>query len=153
SDEDDQRTRCAKVRERVQELDISLEQSLLYLLGLLGIADEDPLVGMDVAIRKRRTFDAVKRLLLRESLNQPLALIFEDLQWIDDDTQEFLNLLADSIGTARVLLLVNYRPEHKHQWGGKSYYTQLRLNPLGKKGADELLHSLLGEGDELDPLK
>jgi predicted ATPase len=67
---------------------------------------------------------------LRESLNQPLMVIFEDLHWIDEQTQEFLNLIADSIGTAKVLLLVNYRPEYSHQWNSKTYYTQLRLDPL-----------------------
>ena len=88
---------------------------------------------MDPQIRRRRTLEAIKRILLRESLNQPLILIFEDLHWIDDETQALLNLLADSIGTARVLLLVNYRPEYTISWGNKSYYTQLRLDPLGKR--------------------
>jgi predicted ATPase len=74
--------------------------------------------------------EAIKRIALRESLNQPLMVIFEDLHWIDEQTQELLSLLADSIGTAKILLLVNYRPEYSHQWGSKTYYTQLRLDPL-----------------------
>jgi tetratricopeptide (TPR) repeat protein len=108
---------------------------------------------MDGQVKKRRTLDAIKRIVLRESLNQPLIVVFEDLHWIDEQTQEFLNLLADSIGTAKVLLLVNYRPEYSHQWGSKTYYTQLRLDPLGKKSADEMLTALLGDGAELGPLK
>jgi predicted ATPase len=99
---------------------------------------------MDGQIKKRRTLEAIKRILLRESLNQPLMVIFEDLHWIDEATQEFLNLLADSIGTAKILLLVNYRPEYSHQWNSKTYYTQLRLDPLGKESADEMLTALLG---------
>jgi hypothetical protein len=51
-----------------------------------------------------------------------LILIFEDLHWIDEQTQELLNLLADSIATAKFLLLVNYRPEYLHQWNSKTYY-------------------------------
>src|SRR5450631_2599925 len=90
---------------------------------------------------------------LRESLNQPLMVIFEDLHWIDEETQAFLNLLADSIGTAKILLLVNYRPEYSHGWGSKTYYTQLRLDPLGKESADEMLTALLGDGNDLLPLK
>ena len=73
-------------------------------------------------------------------------VIFEDLHWIDEATQELLNLLADSIGTAKILLLVNYRPEYSHQWGSKTYYTQLRLDPLGKESAEEMLTALLGDG-------
>src|SRR5262245_60021365 len=80
-------------------------------------------------------------------------LIFEDLHWIDDDTQALLNLLADSIATAKHLLLVNYRPEYTHQWGNKSYYTQLRLDPLSRESAAEMLSALVGEGPELVPLK
>ena len=70
-----------------------------------------------------------------------------------NESQAFLNLLADSIGTARILLLVNYRPEYRHEWGHKTYYTQLRLDPLGKESADEMLSALLGEGNEVAPLK
>ena len=80
-------------------------------------------------------------------------VIFEDLHWIDEETQAFLNLLADSIGTAKILLLVNYRPEYSHQWSNKTYYTQLRLDPLGKESAEEMLTALLGDGAELAPLK
>ncbi|HEY6299863.1 MAG TPA: hypothetical protein VIW95_09495 [Candidatus Binatus sp.] len=152
--EDDQRARRAKVTGNVLTLDRALEDTLPYVLALLGIADEDdPLAGMDAQIRKRRTLDAIKRILLRESLNQPLMLMFEDLHWIDEETQAFLNLLADSIGTAKILLLVNYRPEYSHQWGSKTYYTQLRLDPLGEESADEMLSAILGDGGELAPLK
>ena len=80
-------------------------------------------------------------------------VIFEDLHWIDEATQEFLNLLADSIGTAKILLLVNYRPEYSHQWNSKTYYTQLRLDPLGKESAEGMLAALLGDGDNLIALK
>ena len=152
--EDDQRARRAKVTGNVLTLDRSLEDTLPYLFSLLGIVEgNDPLAQMDGQIRKRRTLDAIKRILLRESLNQPLMVIFEDLHWIDEATQELLNLLADSIGTAKILLLVNYRPEYSHHWNSKTYYTQLRLDPLGKESAEEMLTALLGDGNDLMPLK
>src|SRR5579864_3073845 len=151
---DDERKRREKVAGKIAILDRSLEDTLPYLFSLLGIVeDEDPLAQMDGQIRKRRTLEAIKRIVLRESLNQPLMVIFEDLHWIDEQTQELLNLLADSVGTAKFLLLVNYRPEYSHQWGSKTYYTQLRLDPLGKESAEEMLSALLGEGKDLLPLK
>src|SRR5208282_4388901 len=154
SAEDDQRQRREKVAGKIVILDRALEDTLPRLYGLLGIAEADaPLAQMDAQIERRRTLEAVKRLLLRESLNQPLMLIFEDLHWVDDETQALLSLLVDSIGTSRVLMLVNYRPEYRHEWGGKTYYTQLRLDPLGKESAGEMLTALLGEGAELEPLK
>jgi len=152
--EDDPRTRREKVAGRIAILDRSLEDTLPYLFSLLGIVEgDDPLAQMDGQIKKRRTLEAIKRILLRESLNQPLMVIFEDLHWIDEATQELLNLLADSIGTAKILLLVNYRPEYSHQWNSKTYYTQLRLDPLGQESAGEMLSALLGDGVEVAPLK
>jgi predicted ATPase len=76
-----------------------------------------------------------------------LIVIFEDLHWIDSETQALLNLIADGIATARLLLLVNYRPEYRHQWGGKTYYTQLRLDPFGRENAEEMLDALLSIPD------
>jgi len=133
-----------KVTGKVLALDRRLEDTLPYLFGLLGIQDSsDPLAQMDPQERRRRTLDAVKRVLLRQSLNQALLLIFEDLHWLDDETQAFLNLMADGIANAPVLLLVNYRPEYHHEWNNKSYYTQLRLEPLRPENAEEMLDTLI----------
>ena len=152
--EDDVRRRRQKILGKLLELDRTLEDIVPYLYALLGIAEgDDSLAQMDGQIKKRRTLDAIKRILLRESLNQPLMVIFEDLHWIDEATQELLNLLADSIGTAKILLLVNYRPEYSHHWNSKTYYTQLRLDPLGQESANEMLSALLGDGVEAGPLK
>ena len=82
---------------------------------------------------------ALKRVLLRESQVQPLLLVFEDLHWIDTETQALLDSLVESLPTARLLLLVNYRPEYQHGWGSKTYYTQLRLDPLPPASADDVL--------------
>ena len=103
----------------------------------------DSLAHMDHQIRRRRTLEAIKRILLRESLNQPLMVIFEDLHWIDPETQTLLNLLVDAIAHARILLLVNYRPEYRHEWGSQTHYMQLGLDSLGRESAEQMLDALL----------
>jgi class 3 adenylate cyclase len=114
---DDTRKRREKVGGRVLMLDRSLEDTLPYLFALLGLIDgEDQTAQIGPQVRRRRMHEAIKRILLRESLNQPLMVIFEDLHWIDNETQDLLNLLVDAITNARVLLLVNYRPEYRHEW-------------------------------------
>jgi predicted ATPase len=129
--EDDGRRRREKVGGRVLMLDRALEDALPHLFSLLGIADTpDPLAQMDGQVKKRRTLDTIKRVLLRESLNQPLIVIFEDLHWIDGETQALLNLLADGIANAHILLMVNYRPEYHHEWGNRSHYVRLEFFEL-----------------------
>jgi class 3 adenylate cyclase len=144
--QDEERKRREKITGKVLTLDRSLEDTLPYLFTLLGIEEQpSPLQQMDSQIRRKRTFEALKRVFLRESLNQPLILIFEDLHWIDSETQGFLDLLSESVASAQILLLVNYRPEYRSEWGQKTYYTQLRLAPLGREEAEEFLDELLGE--------
>jgi class 3 adenylate cyclase/predicted ATPase len=144
--QDDERKVQEKVAGKVLVLDRALEDTLPYLFALLGVAEPtSPLQQMDPQFRKRRTFEAIKRLLVRESVNQPLLLLFEDLYWLDTETQAFLNVLSESLATARILLLVNYRPEYRHEWGSKTFYTQLRLDPLGQADAEEMLTGLLEE--------
>src|SRR5262249_36113631 len=150
---DDLRIRREKVTGRILALDRSLEDTLPYLFALLGLnAGDDLPAQMDEQTRRRRLHESIKRILLRESINQPLMVVFEDLHWIDDETQSLLNLLVDSVGTARILLLLSYR-EYRHEWGNRTYYTQLRLDPLGTESAEEMLSALLGDSPDLAPLR
>src|SRR5713101_134586 len=152
--QDDERKRREKITGKVLTLDRGLEDILPYLFFLLGLAEPtSSLQQMDPQIRRQRTLEAMKRLLLRESLNQPLLLIFEDLHWLDNETQAFLTLLSESVATTRIFLLVNYRPEYQHTWSSKTYYDQLRLDPLGQAEASELLTALVGDDTGLQPLK
>jgi class 3 adenylate cyclase/tetratricopeptide (TPR) repeat protein len=151
---DDVRTIRAKVTGQVLTLDATLQETIPALLSLLDALPEDsPFRTLDPPQRRQRTLDACKRVLLRESQGQPVLLVFEDLHWIDAETQALLDSLVESLPTAHVLLLINYRPEYQHGWGSKTYYTQLRLDPLPLGSAEALLQALLGEDPSLSPLK
>ena len=151
---DDARKVREKVTGKLLALERSLEPTLPALLSLLDVPIEDlQWQVLDPPQRRQRTLDACKRLLLRESRVQPLLLVFEDLHWIDTETQALLDGLVDSLPSARLLLIINYRPEYDHHWGSKTYYAQLRIDPLGPQDAAELLDALLGGEAALAPLK
>src|SRR5262245_47215596 len=150
---DDLREIREKVTGKVLTLDRALEPTLLALLALLDVpVDDVAWQALDPGQRRQRTLDAVRQLLLRETREQPLLLIFEDLHWIDAESQAWLDTLVDGLASARLLLLVNYRPEYQHAWGGKTYYSQLRLDALPAESAGELLETLLGDDPSLAPL-
>jgi class 3 adenylate cyclase/tetratricopeptide (TPR) repeat protein len=144
-DGDDPRTIRAKLTGQILTLDETLHDTVPALLALLDALPADsPFAQLDPPQRRQRTRDALKRVLLRESQAQPLLLVCEDLHWIDSETQALLDSLVESLPTARILLLVNYRPEYQHGWGSKTFYTQIRLAPLPPARADELLQALMG---------
>jgi tetratricopeptide (TPR) repeat protein len=143
-----------KVTRGLLALDHTLEPTLPALLALLDVrVDDTSWLALDPPQRRQHTLDAVKRLLLREAREQPLLLIFENLHWIDSETQALLDGLVDSLGSTRLLLLVNYRPEYQHPWGSKASYSQLRLDALPAERAGELLRALLGEDPGLASLE
>jgi predicted ATPase/class 3 adenylate cyclase len=150
---DDLRTVRAKITGQLLTLDEALQDTVPAVLALFeALPTDSPFLSLDPLPRRRRTLEGLKRILLRESQVQPLLLVFEDLHWIDSETQAVLETLVEGLPTARVLLLVNYRPEYQHGWGSKTFYTQLRLDPLPQASADVLLQALLGNDPGLVPL-
>jgi class 3 adenylate cyclase/tetratricopeptide (TPR) repeat protein len=166
----------AKVVEMVLKLDVKLTDTIAPILTLLDALpgrDRNRAAGrssfldqhsqvveaitkfndMEPQQRRRHTLDGLKRILMRESQKQPLLLVFEDLQWIDNETQALLDNLADGLAMARIVLLVNYRLGYNHGWADKTYYNQFRVDPLPPTGAAELLQSLLGQNEELAAIK
>ena len=152
-DRDDERRIREKATGKLLTLDEALKPHLVPVLSLLDVAVEDERwKPLDPVQKRLRTLDACKRLILREAQVQPLVLVFEDLHWIDSETQALLDSLVESLPTARLLLLVNFRPEYQPRWTTKTYYTQLRIDPLTGESAEELLQTLLGSDPSLKPL-
>jgi predicted ATPase/class 3 adenylate cyclase len=143
-----------KVTGKVLGLDRTLETVLPPLLALLDASlGDEAWTALHPAQRRQRTHDAIKRLVLREGRQRPVLLLVEDLHWIDSETQALLDGLIESIPASPLLMLVNYRPEYTHGWGGKTYYTQLRLDALSVETSGDLLDTLLGHDPTLRPLK
>jgi len=153
-DRDDLREIREKVMGKLLTLDEALKPTLPALLALLDVPVNDAAwQALEPGQRRQLTLDAVRRLMLREAREQPVLVIFEDLHWIDSETQALLDGLVEGLGSARLLLLVNYRSEYQHAWGSKTYYCQMRLDALPAGSAGELLDALLGEDPGLVPLK
>jgi len=151
---DDVRRVGERIERQTFELDQSIRGIVPALKSLLDVPVDDPAwEKLEPAQRRQRILDGVKRLLVRQSQVQPLLLSVENLHWVDAQTQALLDGLVESLPTARILLLVNYRSEYQHAWGNKIYYRHVRLDPLAPEGARELLRVLLGGGSDLDQLK
>lgn len=152
--QDDERRSREKVMGKTLTLERGFEDLVPYLLYLLGIGERSSVLAeMDPQIRRDRTFNTITQLLARESRNQPIQLLFEDLQWLDCETEAFLAYLIDHLASTPILLLVNYRPEYQPVWTRAGHCIQLRLEPLGPADAQALLATLLGDDPTLAPLK
>ena len=152
TESDGEQARGEKIAAGVRTLDLALEDAIVYLQTLFGVrAAAASLAQMDLRLRQRRTIEAIKRLILRESQEQPLVLIFEDLHWIDEHTGALLDVLVDAIADARVLLVVNYRPEYRHNGARKATTPSLDWSRWTNQcGADGV--GAVRDGAELEAL-
>jgi predicted ATPase/class 3 adenylate cyclase len=151
---DDQRMVREKITGKLLTLDESLGPAIQAVQALLDVRQEGDAWGsLDPGERRRRIRDSCVDILLAESRQQPLVVVFEDLHWIDSETRGFLDRLVLRLASARILLLVNYRPEYDDPWIGVEYCQRRRIDPLSEKDIDELLDVLLGYDTSLERVR
>jgi class 3 adenylate cyclase/tetratricopeptide (TPR) repeat protein len=169
---EERRSMQARIVETMLGLDPVLREAIPPILTLLdalprgepsagGYLDDRPEVAGAIARfeslepqeKRAQTFDALRQLLLCDSRRQPLLAVFEDLHWIDSETQAFLDLLVESLPSSRIYLLMNYRPGYTHSWANKDFYTRVQVDPLPPDGANELIESLVGNHADMAPLQ
>ncbi len=145
---------AAKLRDKIAALGEELLPVLPALQSVLNLPVEDPeWPTLDASLRRRRIIDAARAMLLRGSHHQPHVLVFEDLHWIDGESQSVLDAVVEALPGARVLVLVTYRPEYTQEWAAKSYFRLIRADPLEPAAAGALLDALLGDDPSLSELK
>jgi transcriptional regulator with AAA-type ATPase domain/tetratricopeptide (TPR) repeat protein len=133
-------TLSRKVRYGLRRMGLAPEQTAPLVLRLLGLseaaAEEASLTPEAVNVRTR---EVLRQMALQSSRRRPLVLAVEDIQWIDSASDAFLTSLIESLGGARILIIVTYRPGHVLPWIERSYVTSLSLQALGSDDCRALL--------------
>ncbi|MFL6293736.1 MAG: ATP-binding protein [Thermoanaerobaculia bacterium] len=133
-----------RVRERLEEAGLQPEESLPYLLNLLGIREEDDrLADLSAQALQARTFHILRQMILNAGRGRLVILQIEDLHWIDQTSEEFLAHLIEGLSAARMLLLVTYRAGYRPQWIEKSYATQITLPKLTEGESRRVVEAVL----------
>jgi class 3 adenylate cyclase/tetratricopeptide (TPR) repeat protein len=138
---------------KLKDLDAGLEDApaLLWLLGVRGY--HEGWDALDPQIKREKALIAIRQLIISQSKATPVLFLFEDLHWIDAETQAMLDLLIDAISEVRVLLIVTHRDEYPHQWSDRVWYRRIAVHPLERSSVHEFLGDLLGSDPSLNPLK
>jgi class 3 adenylate cyclase/tetratricopeptide (TPR) repeat protein len=137
-----------KIRQGLRRLDVGLERILPFLSELFGLpATDETLKHLDPRDKRQKTFEAVRALTFAGSQRRPHVVIFEDLQWIDRTTEDYLASMIDSLAAAPLLLLTTHRPGYTVRWADKTYYRQIVLDVLGETDVEAMVGRLLGTRD------
>ncbi len=120
---------------------------LLDLLLNGQVADTFANIGPEH--RRAMIFKALAGLLVSAAKKSPIALIVDDLHWIDDGSAEFFGTLFKALakGRARFLLAAAYRPGVRIMPtpGGTVPVRELPLKPMPQEEAQRLMEARLGK--------
>jgi tetratricopeptide (TPR) repeat protein len=141
---DDDATISAKIEQGMVALREELQPAIPYIKYLLSVPPgDDAVLRLDAQQRRLKLFEALRAMMLQGGQRRPLVLVVEDLHWIDKTSEEVLLHLADSVPTARVLLLVTYRPGYQNPFGERTYTTRIGLRTLSDHDSLRLAAGML----------
>ena len=143
-----------KIRDRVLVLDKTLENALPSFHELLSVkSDDEKYLKLEPLVKREKVFEAIRDILILESGKRPIIITVEDLHWIDRTSEEFLDYLIEWLANTRIMLILLYRNEYRHQWGSKTYYNRIGLDHLGPESSVELVRAMLEGGEVASELK
>jgi class 3 adenylate cyclase/tetratricopeptide (TPR) repeat protein len=143
-----------RMQERIVGSDDTLTRCLPPLQELFSVTvDDEEFVKLEPKEKREKTFEAIRDILIRGSQSRPIVWAVEDLHWIDRTTEEFLDYLIGWLPSARILLILLFRPEYTHQWGSKSYYSKVGVGQLSSGTSAELVQAILEGGAVVTELR
>ena len=143
---------ASALRHRLPDLNqngTSILAALSYLLGST-VADED-WFNLEPRMKRRRAVEAFRYFVSAIGSTRPLAIVVEDLHWIDDASREILEDLASHLGTGRICIIGTTRNEESVGVGPQRQ--RIVLQPLDTNAAHAVLNALLGNDPSLDTAK
>jgi class 3 adenylate cyclase/predicted ATPase len=144
--EDSPEEKLGKLEGALEQYGFSLQEMVPLFASLLSLPIPDcyPPLNLSPQRQKQRTMEALLTWLLNESEKQPVLRIVEDLHWVDPSTLEYLSLLIDHVPTARIFILLTFRPDFCPPWPMRSHLTQITLNRLTRKQVEVLVERVTG---------
>jgi tetratricopeptide (TPR) repeat protein len=124
--------------------------------------DEAAFDTIEPAQRSHRLVQSLRPILLRYADLHPLILVVEDYHWLDASSVEVLDELFGGMDAVRLVLLLTTRPERRPGWrhaaqpgddDGPDSRIEIELKHLTAAQADHLLRELIGDSEELAPLR
>ena len=143
-----------KIEDHVLQWGEDLRPILPFVRALLAVGPADPgVASMEPDLRRARIFEATRRLFLRAAEIRPLVIVYEDAHWMDQTTEDYLALMADSIATGRIMMILTSRPGYTPPFAERSYHSQLALQSLSTSESIDLARALLITEDLPDELQ
>ena len=145
--EDSPEEKLEKLERVLEQYGFSLQEMVPLFASLLSLPtlDRYPPLNLTPQRQKQKTMEALLVWLLKEAEKHPVLFIIEDLHWGDPSTLEYLSLLMDQAASARILVLLTFRPEYSLPWTSRANLTQITLSRLTRKQVEVMVEKVAGD--------
>jgi class 3 adenylate cyclase/predicted ATPase len=140
--DDTPEVKLAKLDEGLRTYRFSGEKVVSLLAGLLSVPLSEgyyPVLHLSPQQQKQQTAEALTAWLVEEAERQPVLVVYEDLHWADPSSLELLSLLINEVTTARMLMLLTFRPEFRPPWTPHSHITHLTLSRFTRPEVERMI--------------
>lgn len=143
----------AAIARRLVEFGLVSEDELPLLADFLGLGTPEPSVArLDPRVKHAQLREVVRR-MVQGAGREPAVIIFEDLHWLDQPSEDFVETLVDAVAGTRVLLVLNFRPTYRAPWMDRAHYREVALGELGAGDTGDLVQELTGDAPALAGLR
>ncbi|HEV2100713.1 MAG TPA: AAA family ATPase [Stellaceae bacterium] len=143
-----------KLREGMQDLDAGLNEAPPFIEPLFGLPGDDAaLRGLEPKDRRQRTQQAILQILVASARRCPLVLVFENLHWRDQSSEDLIALLTGSLPELPVLMVTTHRPGYQLRWVDLPCFVEISLDRLADDEMARMATELLGNGVAEDLLR
>lgn len=133
-----------KLDKGLEVLGIASQQNLGLLLNLLGLnPPPGALQGLDGTLIGLRTRDLLLSLMQARCRITPVAMLLEDLHWIDKASEEFLSRLLSFDAALPLMVVCTRRPDYQPPWSSARAVEVLQLAALSISETCEIIRARL----------
>lgn len=138
-----------QVADQLSRLGPVLADDYALMCEFLSVADaQAPACALEPKARRARLLVLLKA-MFRQAGSSPVAIVFEDLHWLDDASEVFLSALIEGLADSHIVLLLNYRPSYSAPWLHLTQFQQLTVAELSPEDTTALVHELLATHPQL----
>jgi class 3 adenylate cyclase len=121
------------------------DSEIMLLAELLSLPNSSAELNLSPRRKREMLFEALLHQFEAVGQARPVLLVFEDVHWIDPTSRELLDLTFDRVSQLPILVIITFRPEFGHAWGGERHVTALVLDRLGERDGAALVEQIAGE--------
>lgn len=142
-----------RIGARLEALDSARPGDLALFSDFLGVPDVDASEPVPLTAKARRArMLVIVAALVKQSAEDVSVILIEDMQWLDEASEEFVATLVRAVAATRTMVVLNYRSTYRSPWLGFDNYREIEVEELSANDTGALVRELISHRREFQEI-